>query len=130
MEKPAHDPYVICNDGDRYWHVYIRTAGETQMELDTVTYANRNRNRKVTGSFLDLTELFEKQGFKRIRARKSFFNGGTWLGAEWWHFQYEKGLIAGQSTFGGELLKVYSEETLMSTPPWQYRNHVFKINWG
>lgn len=100
------------------------------MELDAVTYANRNRSRKVTGSFIDLTELFKLQGFNRIRDRKYFFTGGTWLGAEWWHFQYEKDLVAEKSTYGEELLKVYSQETLQTTAPWQYRNYIYKINWG
>ena len=130
MERTSRDPYVVTNDEDRYWRVYVRAPGGTPMELDAITYTNRNRSRKVTGSFLDLTELFELQGFNRIRARKSFFNGGTWLGAEWWHFQYEKGLVTEKSTFGEELLKVYSEATLRSTPPWKYRNYIYKVNWG
>ncbi|MDH5571801.1 MAG: peptidoglycan-binding protein, partial [Gammaproteobacteria bacterium] len=127
MESPARDPYVITHDGDRYWRVFVRAPGGTPMELDAVTYANRNRSRKVNGTFLDLTTLFEQQGFARIRARKSFFANGTWLGAEWWHFQYETGLVAGQSTFGNELLKVYSEASLRSTPPWEYRNYIYKV---
>ncbi len=129
MESPSRDPYVIASDGDRYWRVYVRAPGGEQMEINAFTYANRKRSRKVIGNFLDLTELFEKQGFSRIRARKSFFNNGTWLGAEWWHFQYEEGLKSGISTFGSELLKVYPEETLRSTPPWKYRDRVFQVNW-
>jgi len=120
---------VIASDGDRYWRVYARAAGGENMEIDAASYNSRQRSRKIKGRFLDLTALFEAEGFARIRARKSFFTGGTWLGAEWWHFQYEKGLEPGVSTFGGELLRVYAEETLRPTPPWQYRDRVFKINW-
>lgn len=130
MERPSRDPYVLTSDDDRRWRVYARAPGGEQMELDAVTYSNRTGSRKVKGNFVDLTQLFESEGFSRIRARKSFFNGGTWLGAEWWHFQYEKGLEPEKSTFGNELLRVYSEDTLIPTPPWQYRDRVFKVNWG
>ena len=129
MESPGRDPFVIASDGDRYWRVYARAPGGEKMEIDAVTYRSRQRSRKIKGQFLDLTALFEAEGFARIRARKSFFTGGTWLGAEWWHFQYEKGLEPEVSTFGDELLRVYAEETLRSTPPWQYRDRVFKVNW-
>jgi hypothetical protein len=60
---------------------------------------------------------------------RSFFTGGTWLGAEWWHFQYETGLEQGVSSFGNELLKVYDREQLEDTPPWRYRDRVFGVNW-
>jgi hypothetical protein len=100
------------------------------MEIDAVTNGSRNRGRAVSGRFLDLTALFQAEGFQRIRARRSFFTGGTWLGAEWWHFQYETGLVIGTSTFGGELLKVYTEDQLRPTPPWRYRNRVFGVDWN
>ncbi len=130
MESPGRDPYVIVGDGERSWRVYARAPGGKPMELKGVTYKSRKRGRKVSGNFLDLTALLDKHGFKRIRARKSFFNDGTWLGAEWWHFQYEKGLEPRVSTFGDELLRVYSEDTLRPTPPWKSRDRVFKVNWA
>ncbi len=130
MERPGRDPYVITRDGERYWRVYARASEGEAMELEAISYRNRHRGRKVSGNFIDLTALFEQHGFQRIRARKSFFNGGTWLGAEWWHFQYQTGLQQGVTTFGDELLRVYSEETLVDTPPWQYRDRVFGVNWG
>ncbi len=130
MESPSRDPYVVTADGDRYWRVYVRAPGGEQREIDVYTYASRKRSRSVEGHFVDLTDIFQQQGFMPIRAHKSFFRGGTWLGAEWWHFQYEKGLEEGVSTFGQELLRVYSQEGVTGTPPWEYRNRVFKINWG
>ena len=129
MENPASDPYVIAADGDRYWRVFVRADDGKQMEIDAVTYDTRNSGKIISGKFLDLTDLFEQQGFKRIRARRSFFNGGTWLGAEWWHFQYEIGLKHGVTTFGNELLKVYTEAQVQDTPPWQYKDYVFGVNW-
>ena len=130
MENRGRDPFVVAADGDRFWRVYVRAEGGKQMEIDAVTYGSRNRGSTVSGKFLDLTALFKAEGFERIRARKSFFTGGTWLGAEWWHFQYEVDLERGVSSFGGELLKVYTEDQIRPTPPWQFRNHVFGINWA
>ena len=51
------------------------------------------------------------------------------MAAEWWHFQWESGLVEGASTFGQELLKVYSETTLEETAPWNQRERVFKWDW-
>jgi hypothetical protein len=130
MENPNRDPFVVSPIGDRRFRVFVRADQGEQMEVDAVSYAQRNDAVKVAGRFLDLTALFENEGFKSIRARRSFFQGGTWLGAEWWHFQYENDLVPGVSTFGGELQRVYSESTLRGTAPWQFRDRVFKVNWG
>ena len=81
--------------------------------------------------FFSFTELAEKHGFKGISARRSFKNGGSYLGAEWWHFQYEKALTPGVSTFGGELLKLYSLAEVKSTfKPWEEsKNCIWKESW-
>lgn len=129
MENRGRDPYVVAPDADRYWRVFVRADGGQQMEINAVTYGSRNKGKMTSGKFLDLTELFEQQGFRRIRARRSFFTGGTWLGAEWWHFQYETGLEQGVSSFGDELLRVYTRDQLEDTPPWKYRERVFGVNW-
>ncbi|MCP3689244.1 MAG: peptidoglycan-binding protein [Gammaproteobacteria bacterium] len=129
MENRARDPFVVSSDGDRYWRVFARAEGGDPMEIEAVTYGSRNRGKTISGKFLDLTELFGKEGFQRIRARRSFFKGGTWLGAEWWHFQYENDLEPGISTFGNELLKVYSEDQIKDTPPWQCKDRIFGKNW-
>lgn len=129
MENRSRDPYVVTADGDRYWRVYARAEGGEEMELEAVTYGSRTKGKPVTGNFIDLTAVLEGEGFKRIRARSSFLSGGNWLGAEWWHFQYETGLEANISTFGEELLKVYTEEQLVPTPVWQYRHRIFGVNW-
>ncbi|MEA3491424.1 MAG: peptidoglycan-binding domain-containing protein [Campylobacterota bacterium] len=129
MENRSRDPFLVSPDGDRYWRVFVRAEGGQQMEIDAVTYGSRKNGKTVSGRFLDLTKIFEEHGFHRIRARRSFFSGGTWLGAEWWHFQYEEGLIKGTSTFGDELLKVYTESQLRNTPPWRYRSRIFGVDW-
>ena len=129
MENRGRDPFIIAADGDRYWRVFARAEGGEPMEIEAVIYSSRKRGRLISGRFIDLTALFAAEGFKRIRARPSFFTGGSWLGAEWWHFQYENGLEKGVSTFGNELLKVYTENQVCSTPPWQYHSRIFGINW-
>ena len=129
MENRQRDPFVVSPDKDRYWRVYVRAEGGIDMEIEAVTYGSRKTGRSVTGCFLDLTAIFRDNGFQPIRARRSFFEGGSWLGAEWWHFQYEKALERHVSTFGSQLLKVYPEDKLIGTPPWRYRDRIFGVNW-
>ena len=139
MSDPATDAYVVQRLGDRRYQVHARceaaraVAGalpaSTTIE-NVVTYKSRTRGIAVTGHFLDLTALFETHGFKPIRARPAFERGGAALGAEWWHFQYEVGLIPGSTTFGSELRKLYSEAELIPSPPWKYRNNVFGRDWN
>jgi hypothetical protein len=95
-----------------------------------ISYNNPVQGESIQGSFFDLTAMFRNKGFKPIKARPTFEQGSSILGAEWWHFQYEKGLISGGTTFGSELLKVYSRETLDGTDPWMYRDRIYGINWS
>ena len=58
---------VVVADEERYWTVhYSRAPATERREISAVTYATRDRSRKVEGNFLDLTALFEAEGFKRI----------------------------------------------------------------
>jgi len=89
MNNPHRDPMVCTWDGDssgRRFRVYARAEHGEQMTLDAVSYDKRQGGIRVTGKFIDLTALFEAKGFERIRCRKSFLHGGSYLGAEWWHF--------------------------------------------
>ena len=136
MENPKIDPYVISlkDLDDRRLEVFVRCDPE---KVETINIPNVVRYKdpeskkppQVEGPFKNLTELLKEHGFHPIRARRRFFEDGKALAAEWWHFQYEKTLIPQISTFGGELLKVYSREQVKETPTWRYRNHIFKINW-
>ena len=131
------DPYVVARESERLYRVYVRCEpglAEKQGIVETtvenvISHRERMNGRPVKGHFLDLTALFEENGFGYIPARAGFEEGGSMLKAEWWHFQYERGLTPMVSTFGRELLRVYSEETLQGTTPWKYRNHIFKRNW-
>lgn len=148
MNNPKTDPYVVCLDKDRYFTVYARCKKTWKLnskdhkpnitlppkiELNNiVTYNQRDpkKNTPITGHFINLTDIFQKHGFNRIRARRRFFEGGSELGAEWWHFQHEKSLIKGRTTFGSQLLKIYDEETLAGTPPWRQKHKIFGLNWN
>lgn len=138
MMNPDTDPYVAQRLGDRRYRIYARCwkeraeNGALPVETtvkDVVTYQQRTKGVSVTGHFLDLTALFDEAGFKPIRARQSFESGGDRIGAEWWHFQWETGLMPGISTFGGELQKIYPLPTLQSSEPWKYRDYIWKTNW-
>ena len=142
MVDPDSDPYVITQEPEeRRYRVHARIKGVKKGNRTTtgtepsgkiVTYDSRKGTLSCKKDrFLDLTKLFEAHGFKPIRARRQFDEGASMMmGAEWWHFQYEKGLLWGITTFGSELLKVYSKSTLEGTAPWEHRDRVFGINWS
>lgn len=136
MEDPQKDPYVINVDNyeERKLEVFVRCSSEKvePIKVNNVLKYGRSVPQKpltVEGRFKSLTELFGKHGFKPIAARRRFFEEGAPLSAEWWHFQYEKPLSEYVSTFGRELLRIYSIERLKVTQPWRYRDHIFKIQW-
>ena len=131
MVDPEIDPLVCVQDitADRYWTVWARCEGGEQHTLDGYMYKGRT-TKTVCGKFINLTELFARHGFMRIRARKSFFtNPSNNGGAEWWHFQYEGGLVRESTTFGDELLRMYTIEQVSGTPPWEESGRVWGVNW-
>ena len=138
MVDPNVDAYVVELVEPRRFRVWARCAPREGEETDlpaertikkVVTYSDRRGRGQIKGSFLDLTALFEANGFKPIPARRPFFDGGSMMSAEWWHFQWEVGLVEGHSTFGSELLKLYRHETVEETPPWRSRDRVYGIDW-
>jgi len=132
MVDPKSDPYVIDRVAPREYVVYARCNkkhAETDKVEHAITYADKKPGTPVEGNFINLSELLKKHGFSSIKARAFYEDSRSTMGAEWWHFQYEKHLTPQFSTFGMELLKVYSESTLQNTVPWVYRDRIFKINW-
>ena len=137
MQNHDSDPYVITDEGNRQWHVWCRTddASVHERTLEAVTATRKSGKtaiikNQVTGRFFSFTDLADDHGFKPIRARKSFFKGGSYTGAEWWHFQWEKGLTSGVSKFGEELLKLYPLEKCEKFHYWsQVKNCTFGIDW-
>ena len=136
MENPKTDPYVIKLDDleNPEFEVFVRCKSKTVAERsveNVVTYRKpcSETRQTVTGRFVSLTGIFAKHGFQPIRPRRRFIESGYPMAAEWWHFQYEKGLTPGISTFGNELLRVFSKQRLEKTELWRYRDRIFKINW-
>jgi len=131
MNKPEIDEFVMELEGDgssRLWRVWARSTATDSTEgvqLRTIhnpyTYTQRTGTGKpVTGYFVDFTALCERFHFRRIPARRSFFDttqqaGRVMMGAEWWHFQNDFCLFEGWSTFFGELGRIYTQERLAKT---------------
>jgi len=137
MEDLANDPYVIkvVDIEERRLEVFFKCDSENVPVIeisDCVKYSDPGllHRKTISGKYKSLTELFIDNGFFPIRARSRFIDDGYPLAAEWWHFQYENALTPYVSTFGGELLKVYSKQRLENTPPWHFRDRVFKMNWN
>lgn len=131
MNNPKKEMLVIEEGEGRKWNVWCRTENENVPVRKIEAYTYQNTKVIVEDRFFSFTELAEKHGFKGISARRSFKSGGSYLGAEWWHFQYEKALTPGVSTFGGELLKLYSLAEVKSTfKPWEEsKNCIWKESW-
>lgn len=131
MNNPKKERFVIEELDDRRWNVWCRTENEDVPVKRLEGYTYSNTKVVVEDRFFSFTDLAKKHGFEPIRSRRYFKTGGSYLGAEWWHFQYEKALTPGVSTFGGELLKVYSLSELKSKfEPWEItKNAVWKESW-
>lgn len=122
MQNPLKDVAVVCRRSpdkpwgeDRKWVVWLRTDNPAVPEITLQGVRCSTVNKKtvlkeipVTGRFFNFTELAAKHGWTGISGRKTFFKGGGYTSAEWWHFQWEQGLVKGQTTFGSELLRLYS----------------------
>ncbi len=129
MVNPKTDPYVLTKAvAPNKWVLWARckTGGQT-LTLNGYTY--KHKEVSTTGNFVNATAIFNKHGFSEISSRSTFINGRDDLGAEWWHFQWDKNLIKNQSTFGEELLKIYSISTLEKYALWGYKDYVFGVNW-
>jgi hypothetical protein len=124
MQDPSTDAYIVTLDRDRYWRVYVKV--QTGGEVKTIKAWDKDLQlHDVTARVVDFTALAKQHGFRRIRGRKKFFDGGPYGGAEWWHFESHRGLGEGVTLFGDELRKLYSESELAGTPPWKYKDRVW-----
>ena len=151
MQNPSKDPYIVVRDesgNGRKWTVWCKVLDENAPGADSVEtvtldacYVVGKRSssgkrytqlqyKEWTGKAFNFTELAEKNGFERISGRRSFFKGGSYGGAEWWHFQWEEGMVKGQTTFGEELLKVYTLDQCKAFVYWDVaKDCKFGINW-
>jgi len=130
MNNPKKEMLVIEEVGERGWEVFCRTENKDVDIRTLMGYTYKNTKVQVEGRFFSFTELAKKHGFQPIKSRRYFKNGGSYLGAEWWHFQYEKALEPEVSTFGCELLKIYTLEECKQFAPWEDTKHcVWKKEW-
>jgi len=142
MQNPSTDPYLIENAGSRKWTVWCKTdnpnVAEQTIEASYVVTKKNSKGKRytivktteITCRAFNFTDLAEKHGFKRISARRSFFKGGAYGGAEWWHFQWEDDLESNKTTFGEELLKVYTLQKAKKFVYWnEAKNCKWKVNW-
>jgi len=145
MVDPETDPFIIVEDGDK-WIVWCRST------LDPVELASKcsvlgigggaikvegvyvgggaTHSKSVLVTAFNFTDLALTHGFHRISARKAFRAKADVMAAEWWHFQREEGLVPNQTTFGEELLKVYSPAECQQFVYWnEVKDYKFKENW-
>jgi len=128
MNNIQTDAYIVVRESpdNRKWTVWAKVMTPTApgaasvptVTLQACTVATKKNTQGKnytqvsytpwTGQAFSLTALFAAHGFDRISGRKDFFKGGSYDGAEWWHFQWVTGLAVGYTTFGSELLRVYS----------------------
>ena len=130
MMNPETDPYVVERDGD-YWRVWARAHHGLEMTIQNpVTYKHRKGTGKpVKGRFIDLTALAKLFNYTRIKPRASFFQGGSEMGAEWWHFQNEFVLFPNFSKFGEELLTLHSPANISKSALRNYADKTFAVDW-
>ena len=137
LQDPDTDPYLIQMEDKRYWRIWCKTDNRSvpKVKISAAYISRKNgksivRTKEMECRAFDLTALFKKHGWERIRGRRSFFRGGAYGGAEWWHFQYEAPLTVGISKFGSELLKVYPPSQAQRFVYWnESKNCIFGKNW-
>ena len=132
MQNPLTDSLVICKKvpdapfgADRHWIVWMRTDNPAVpvvtlqgVKCSTVSGKTVLTLVPVTGRFFNFTDLAAKHGWVGIGARKFFFQGGTFAGAEFWHFQWQEGLVKGMTTFGSELLRAVQAQECKALAWW------------
>lgn len=113
----------------RRWRVWARAnIGETRT-VRAVLAAQKGDDlilteQDVQACVVDLTAILASHGFAPIRARRralaklvcvepgKFRGPGRYTALEWWHFQCTTSLVAGATTFGAALLRVYDLATI------------------
>ncbi len=123
--------YYMTRAGTKKWTVYAVADKGEEMTIDAARVDGKTLvSRKVTKKMINLTKIMEDNGFSSIQSRSSF--PSTYGAAEWWHFQYEKGLTPFISQFGIEILKLkkYDLDDLKEfSINWDARKSLFKMNW-
>jgi hypothetical protein len=147
MNNPTgSDPYVIMPDAGNKWVVWGKSnlsasdlsskclalgiEGGSRMVMGAYMVSKKMKTMSYSGLLYNFTTLAKQHGFDRISARTSFIQSGNIMGAEWWHFQNVSGLVPQETTFGDELLRVYTEEEASQFVYWdEVCNARWQIEW-
>lgn len=127
MSNPDRDTYLVTRDEGRTWRVWARCS-ERHGALRVLEAVRAGRPAvSVEARVIDLTALMAEHGFRRISSRPASWSGieldkSLHGGTEWWHFQWEVGLVAGVTRFGDELLAVHAPDRAKASPPWAHRD--------
>lgn len=124
----AEKNYVVerdeIEDDPRFWIVWALSHNDNIPEIEIRTFDyKKGKHKKITGRYVNLTRLWESHGLGRIPQRRSFPR--RYGSMEWWHVQDTEGLIVGVTTYGSELLKVYTLKELKGTPAWEKRDYIW-----
>lgn len=140
MMQSLNDPYVMEYLGNRRWRMWARCRVGAVPEVTltvkvchTVNKVTHLTEHVVSGPYVNLTAMAEKHGFRPISSRPKFLKGGAFTYAEVWHWQAEALLYRGVSTFGSELLKLYSESQIRADfrGDWdKVKGYVFGEDWN
>lgn len=146
MQNPDRDPFLMSPvTGTRLWTVWCRSNLDPNLLVSRaqqfgVTAGIREvvatylKNGEVTTKFVtapvfDFTAMAMRHGFNPIPARKAFFDKGDAGAAEWWHWSWTTGLT-GKTTFGAELLRVYSLAEAQKFVYWEEaKSAVYGVSW-
>ena len=147
MRDPNVDPYLIEQDDSdesgRTWRVWVACDDNPEIVMRPVSAVVASSRKDAKGKrythietkvvqrrVVNFTKLAADYGFASIRCRSSFLRGGSYMGAEWWHFQWTQPLTKGVSTFGGELRRVYSLEKCQAFVYWdESKGCRFGVDW-
>jgi hypothetical protein len=130
MTDVDRDPLIVEPDTSApgFWTVWARVdSGGVERQVDAWHHRSQSV-KKVTARVINLTDLFDEHGFKRISSRKSY-SVKNYGASEWWHFQHEGGLVANQARFGDELLKIYTLKDVEGTGPWKFSTGLWHRDW-
>ena len=148
LRNPAKDPYVMVREDERFWNVWCVSAlppeeladrcvahgiegGGPKALQGTYLSGRKIKTKPVVRVVFNFTQLARNYGFERIPARRSFLRDGKLGGAEWWHFSWTAGLVRGKTTFGEELLRIYTPQEAQQFVYWaQVKNCRWGVNWG
>jgi len=137
--NPARDPLIVVADpalaARRRFRVYARASNAAhplvrQRKVSALSL-NAGRFVSLTALLVDITALFEERGLSSIGARSLAWDEPAtkkgFKGLEWWHFQDVRGLEAGATTFGDELLHVHGVERAQGSSVWEKAGEFYGV---